>query len=249
MFGALILRMGRWLARTNFAQRFLEGVDAGAGNRMSERGMISHAFEFVRTNQIDGDYFEFGLYRGRTFCHAGRMRRRFGLSRMMLVGFDSFQGLPPVDEVKGNVWAPGEFNCSRAEFETILHRHGLEPDTYHLVEGFYEESLGEATHQALLGRTAAVVYVDCDLYSSTVAVLSFLARYLVTGSTVCFDDFYHYRGSPDEGEQRALREFLSNHREFTFTPSFRYGVTGMSFLVLRTPSGPDVSSTTTVAGV
>src|SRR5581483_2505416 len=191
--------------------RLAEIADRRSDNRITELGMLSHAFEFRKINGVEGDYFEFGLWRGKTFTYAHRMKRRYNQTDMLLWGFDSFEGLPGIDDKKNNIWSKGSFSCTEAELRAILQRNGLRDEEYRLVAGFYQKSLNEDLHQRLQGRQAAIVYVDCDLYSSTVEVLRFIRRYLVTGSIVCFDDFYNYKGSPYQGEQRALNEFIASH--------------------------------------
>src|ERR1035441_8026235 len=78
--------------------RFAEVLDRRQENRVSELGMLAQAFEFVKTNGISGDYFEFGLWRGKTFTWARMMARRYRVAGVKFRGFDSFQGLPATAE-------------------------------------------------------------------------------------------------------------------------------------------------------
>ena len=55
-------------------------------------------------------------------------------------------------------------------------------------------------------RKAAVVWVDCDLYSSSVSGLNFLTPHLQYGTLVFFDDWLGHRSDPNRCEQRR-REF------------------------------------------
>ncbi len=209
----------------------LDVVDRYSANRMTELGMISQAFQFAAINNVGGDYMEFGLWQGKTFCFAHRMKRRFRFNGMMLWGFDSFAGLPDVTDEQDNVWQTGEFSCSEQQFRNILKRRGVRPDEYSLVPGFYAESLNDDLHQRLKGRKAAIVYIDCDLYISTIQVLRFLPQYLSNGTIICFDDYYSYKGAPDQGEQRAIGEFLAAYPQFQFLPYFDYCPVGKSFIV------------------
>jgi O-methyltransferase len=49
-----------------------------------------------------------------------------------------------------------------------------------------------------------VIWVDCDLYESTVPVLDFITEYIQDGTVIIFDDWYSFRADPDRGEQKAL---------------------------------------------
>ena len=179
---------------------------------MTELGMLGQAFEFAKINHVPGDYLEFGLWRGKTFSYAYRMMHRYRRGDMKLWGFDSFQGLPETGDHPDNIWYKGQFACTRPEFESILRDRGFRRENMNLWEGFYSESLNDATHRRFSGRKAAIVYIDCDLYDSTIQVLDFVQPYLVDGSIICFDDYYNYKGDPEQGEQKALVNFCKSKR-------------------------------------
>jgi O-methyltransferase len=226
--------LGRWfrcLVNSYAALRLCELIDRRSENRMTELGIIAQAFEFAKINQVKGDYFEFGIWRGKTFSYAHKMRRRYGLPGVMLRGFDSFQGLPAHEDTTDNIWHKGQFAATEAEVRRLLRKNGIGEREYTLVPGFYSESLNEALDAQLMGVSAAIVYIDCDLYESTARVLAFIKKYLVNGSVVCFDDYYNNRGAPDQGEQRGLQEFLATNRDVRFIPYFDYSPLGKSFIV------------------
>lgn len=201
-------------------------------NRVSEFGMLGQAFEFAKTNGISGDYFEFGLWRGKTFGWARIMARRYGFDSIKFRGFDSFQGLPEPVELKYNMWRRGEFSFGRREFESMLKKKGFLESEYELTEGFYEQALTPELSGQLQSRgvKAAIVYVDCDLYESTRQVLQFVRPFLQDGTILCFDDYFAYRGRPDMGEQRALAEFQAANPDLQMRPYVLFGSLGMSFI-------------------
>jgi len=88
---------------------------------------------------------------------------------------------------------------------------GVPASAFNVVLGLFDESL---TNKIPIEQ-AAIVWIDCDLYSSTVPVLKFIKPLLQDGSLVLFDDF---GGTADESERRALREFLSDNPDLTFSP-------------------------------
>ena len=63
-----------------------------------------------------------------------------------------------------------------------------------IIPGWYSEVLNENTKKKLQIKKAAIVYVDCDLYESTVPVLDFITDYPVDGSILIFDDWNSFRG-------------------------------------------------------
>jgi hypothetical protein len=223
--------MAKWILNTSACGNLIELIDRWSENRMGERGVLAAAFEFKAVNAVPGDYFEFGLWRGKTFICAHRMKRRHRMEGMVLWGFDSFAGLPAIDDQNDNVWVAGEFACGEQELRTIVRRAGVRDEEFQFVPGFYEESLNEELHRKLVGRTAAIVYVDCDLYSSTICVLRFIRQYLTNGTVICFDDYYCYRASPAQGEQRAISEFLADNPQIALIPWLDYCPLGKAFIV------------------
>lgn len=204
---------------------------------MTEFGMLAQAFEFAKINGVTGDYFEFGVWRGKTFRWAHLMKHRYRLTDMKLWAFDSFGGLPEVADVKDNIWRQGQFACSLPEFRQILASAGISIDEYEIISGFYSESLDENAHLRIGQRRAAIVYIDCDLYESTADALTFVAQHLAHGAILCFDDYYNYKAAPDQGEARALAEFRSRNPGLDVIPYFNYSPLGASFIVRhREPS-------------
>lgn len=220
--------------------RVAEVLDNRQENRVSEFGMLAQAFEFVKTNSVSGDYFEFGLWQGKTFTWARLMARRYRVHDVKFRGFDSFQGLPAPAESRYNIWHQGQFAFGRPQFEKVLARNGFRPDEYELTEGFYNQTLTPDLSAQLQSRgvKAAVIYIDCDLYESTRDVLRFVKPFLQDGTICCFDDYFAYRGRPDMGEQRALNEFLEENPELRMRPYVLYGSLGMSFLHYASAGAP-----------
>ncbi len=219
------------ILNSHLVLRILQIFDRRMENLMTEFGMIAQAFVFKKINQVEGDYFEFGLWKGKTFLYAHRMRRFNGFTDMKLRGFDSFEGLPAHEDTADNIWKEGQFTCGEDDFRKIMQKNGVRKDSYELVKGFYSESLTPKLVDGLKGVKAAIIYIDCDLYESTRDVLKFVEKFLVNGTIVCFDDFYNNRGAPDQGEARALNEFLKNNPKLTFIPYFDYSPLGKSFIV------------------
>jgi hypothetical protein len=134
---------------------------------------------------IDGDIVECGVYQGDSIrLLAERCPER------RVYGFDSFEGLP-------EPW----WTRPRGMFAATAPRLDLPNVT--LVQGLFEDSLPKFL-PTWTGR-AALVHVDCDLYSSTRAcLLSMLPRCQV-GTVIVFDEYWNY---PDfaQHEWRAWRE-------------------------------------------
>lgn len=160
----------------------------------------------------DRDVYAFGVYTGGSMRAMAQKIRGFG----HLWGFDSFIGLPKeapgVYLEHGGHWRPGGFSAADALQEHRLPvllervRQHVKYANTTLISGFYDQSLTPELARRFAFRPALLVDVDVDLFSSSVACLSWLLsqRILVPGSFVRFDD-WRQRGDL-HGEARAFRE-------------------------------------------
>lgn len=234
-----LLALGRNLVK----YRLLRSLSLRS-DRFGREHMADLAARFVKTNDVRGDYLEFGVFRGSTFAQFYHAFRRHGL-RVPMYAFDSFEGLPApagVDAENGyDQFGRGQFRCSQPEFVAALASRWVPRSAYTVVPGFYEQSLTPDQRRRLgLGR-AAVVWIDCVLYASARAVLDFVAPCLQIGTLLLFNDYYRFRGDPRFGEQRALRELLEREPDLGLTDYAKFGSVGQAFIVHRT--APDVSGT------
>src|SRR5262249_20465600 len=97
-------------------------------------------------------------------------------------------------------------------------KHGIPREKLITVKGFYDDSLNDAAKQLLLPQRAAVVYIDCDLYHSTVPVLEFVKDLLQKGTILVFDDWFCFHGNPGRGQRRAFSEFCERYPYLRFEP-------------------------------
>ena len=203
---------------------------------------VEKCLAFTASRNLVGDYYEFGMWRGHTFCRAQQAARELKLDQMRFWGFDSFAGLPsdegneksPEDTSpsKGRLYK-GDFTCPKDEVIAYLTQFGVDWSRTKLIEGFFDASLTPDLKRSLGLKPVAVVLVDCDLYVSTVPVLEFLVDLLQEGSIVLFDDWNIFEGADDTGERRAFGEFLRAHREWTAEPHITFGWHGQAFIMHR----------------
>lgn len=194
--------------------------------------MLRIAFPSVTSWRVEGDYFEFGVFEGRAmiaaYQNAIRTNRNF-----KFVAFDSFEGLPDSEE-GGEKFHQGQYACTQKQFLENLRSAGVDTELVTCVPGFYDQSLTHELQQKLSAQhKAAIVWVDCDLYDSTVPVLDFIVPFLQTGTIICFDDWFSYGGNPMKGEIRATREWLEKTPHIQLTQYRDFGISGRSFVVQK----------------
>ena len=180
------------------------------------RSMFLSISRYCQINRpITGYYFEFG-------CHgANTMRIAYDsfhyLHNFTYVAFDSFEGLPEISAIdEQEIWSEGKLKTSQEEFISIVTRHGIPNEKLITVKGFYEDSLNPKLKEKLLPTKAAVVYVDCDLYMSTVPVLRFIKDFLQKGTIIVFDDWNCFYGDNNKGERKAFNEFRQSEPDLVF---------------------------------
>jgi hypothetical protein len=206
-----VLRHRPWLA----ARRWVRDEYTAFGQAERKRIMLSIA-RFAHINRpITGYYFEFGCHEANTMRLAWDCFHH--LFDWKFVAFDSFEGLPAVEESdRSTIFFGDNLATSEETFIELVTRHGMPRDRLLTVKGFYDNSLGEPCRDRLLPGKAAVVYIDCDLYRSTVPVLRFIVPFLQKGTIIVFDDWNCYHASPEHGERRAWSEFTKANPHLRF---------------------------------
>jgi len=216
-------------------QRFSAAASGWLSPPEGEYSMVlRHAMNFVKGAEMEGDYLEFGVSTGVTMSAAFQHAKRFGLNSMRFFAFDSFQGLPPISGVDASgpcEYHPGQYACALDQFKSNLRRNGVDLSRVTTIEGWYDKVLNDATKRTLPIRTAAIIWIDCDLYESTVPVLNFITNYVQSGTIMCFDDYYCFRGDPNRGEMRAFREWLAANPRITALEYRKFESAGNSYIL------------------
>ena len=186
--------------------------------------------KFLRINGVEGDYAEFGVYKGGTLISAYHIARFSGIKNMVFFAYDSFEGLPqPKKSDNLFIWKKGDFNFSLENVKRNLKRSSVSLEKFKFIKGFYEKSL-KNEHGI---KKLAAVHIDCDYYESTVLVLEYIKKYLQTGTVILFDDWYCFRNDPNLGEQRAVKEFLARNTKIKFIDLPSHGMAKMFSVLIE----------------
>lgn len=228
--------MVKWLKRTT-RPGYLE-LRRRLGEEEYER-VLKNAMSFASGCQVEGDYLEFGVAWGNTFLAAYHNAQRHHLKAMRFYGFDSFQGLPAirgVDAAGPCEYHEGQFAYNVAELRGRLAREGVDLARVQFIQGWYDQTLNAETKRRLPIRKAAVIWVDCDLYESTVPVLDFITDYVQDGTILCFDDWFCFKGNPQRGEQRAFTEWRARNPRIRAYEYQKFEAAGNSFILNVAPA-------------
>ena len=207
--------VGIFLALPTFITSIINRIVRSRWVVDTRKDSFEQIFATLASSGVEGDYLEFGVYRGSSFIQAYHMAQKYNLTNMKFFAFDSFQGLP---EGEGETFNTGEFQCSQPLFTKIVRKAGVDLDKVVVVEGFYEDSLQESVKVNTGLKTAAVINVDCDLYVSTKDVLRFVQDLIQPGCVIIMDDWHTFEAidSPDDierfGEPKAFKEWTQSSK-------------------------------------
>lgn len=214
------------------------------------------AISFCVANNIEGDYLEFGVFRGESFIYSyktlieefERYKRNnpsnlghpFMMQKIRFFAFDSFTGLPETNDSGIPIHWSGKnaMSSPRNLFENNLRDAKIEMNDVIVSEGYYDKSLtAEFVTQNGL-KKAAIINIDCDLYESTKEVLNYITPLIVDGTTLVFDDYFYYKGHPARGERGAFSEWLEHNPAFSATELCKY-YPASAFIIHLSNEGPD----------
>lgn len=182
-----------------------------------------------------GDYYEFGVFKGYTFWYAQRIAEKYNLNKIKFFGFDSFKGLPKVqgiDKTESEDFYVGQYTSSKEAVIANLNSKGVDWKRTFLVEGFFEKSLNEETKKNYKMNKIAVALIDCDIYSSTAKVLSFISNMILDKTILIFDDWECFDKDNNRGQRKAFSEFLEKNKWLTAKELFSYGLYGRVFIII-----------------
>jgi len=160
-------------------------------------------------------YYEFGVAGGgsmeiyilalKQFCR----KYKFDLNKFHIYAFDSFAGLPArTGESDSHLhWDKGLMVHQEDEVLKKIRRQKFPRKNFHIIKGFYENSLTDDLRKRLTLFPPSLINIDCDYYSSTATALEWLAPFLGSGAIFRFDDIWAFHGNTDYGELKAINEF------------------------------------------
>lgn len=141
--------------------------------------------------------------------------------------FDSFEGLPPPQEIDGEralAWEKRKDsiyyhnNCS-AEMSYADRAMAQTGAEFHLIKGWYSASLPSAQFP----NAIAILRLDSDWYESTMDCLVHLYSKVTKGGLVIIDDYHVF-----DGCSRAVHDFLSRN---SLTVRMRSAYSGVAYFI------------------
>jgi hypothetical protein len=175
---------------------------------------MEHIYDVLQEVKRDykGKYsiLEFGTEKGFAFKKMLYATQYLHMSDCVTVhAFDSFEGMPDSADRKDRgivfeeeAWVKGEF---KGNYEELASFCAKRYNNYVIHKGYFQETLPKNS-SVHFGTHAGLIWIDCDYYSSTQAVMERLIPYIPNGCVVYFDEYEWNYGIRFTGEARIVYE-------------------------------------------
>lgn len=199
------------LLRKGFLRESLEKVRGLTMVHESALVDLAHQLDLIVAESIPGAIVECGVWCGGASFFMADVLRRSGITDRKVWLFDSFEGMPPPQEIDGPAaqeWAktPNKpWYSTKVPFslEGVMEnaaKLGLADQT-EFVKGWFDGTLPASRDRI---GPVALLRIDCDWYASVKCCLDNLYDLVAPGGFVVLDDYYTY-----DGCVLAVHEFLS----------------------------------------
>lgn len=179
-----------------------------------------------RTKGLAGDVVECGVWRGGMSAGLAEV---LGPDRMYYL-FDSFEGLPPAQEIDGAVaqrWqadtaSPAYFDNCRAEMEFAREAMTRASVRFECIKGWFEDTIPQFRGT----DSISLLRLDGDWYDSTMVCLEHFFPRVVDHGIVLIDDYHTWTGC-----SRAVHDYLAATRSAS---RIHQSPAGVAYIVKRT---------------
>jgi len=197
--------------------------------------LLIKAVDYCVGNQLQGDVVECGVWRGGSMMCAQRAMLRRGVSDRAFWLYDTFEGMPnptaeddPEAHRQFAKLKEGSYsNWCRASLEDVranITSTGYPLDKVHFIQGKVEETLSVPAN---VPQHIALLRLDTDFYSSTIAELETLYPRVVPNGIVILDDYGHWSGA-----RQAVDEFFAKQ---TFKPFLGFADQSCRYFIKSVP--------------
>lgn len=228
-----LAKRSHWLQ--TLVVKWVSALHPAIEHNVQKTQAIKKAFYFAFLEQLAGDYLEFGVFEGTSLIAAFENDRRFRTAdtpRRAFWGFDSFEGFKYfAARDEHPFFKEGDFASNYEQTRQRLERHFKGRAEWHLVKGYFEETIQTKTAPDFGIDKISVALLDCDLGTPALLALNFMASALQRGTVLILDDYFAYRGSQKEGVAGAFCQFQTEHPHLKFRRLFDYGHGGQGFVL------------------
>ncbi len=218
----------------NWASFFIAGINPAVIHNIEKYYIMKKVWYLSAIEAINGDYLEFGVFTGSSFCHSIRCCKKLSylninVNKTHFFGFDSFEGFGKLSETdKHPFYTDTNFTTNFNVVDRRVKKIAKKVN-YKLVSGFFSDSL-KFGHQHYGLKKARIIFIDSDTYSSANDALNFCLPIMQKGCYIILDDYFSYLGSEKQGVAHAFHNFIEKGK-LKVRHVFNYGMGGVVYII------------------
>ena len=158
--------------------------------------------------EVPGDVVETGIWRGGALMLAAAIFKEQGVKDRKIWGYDSFEGLPPVnseafpaDTARYDFSQYKALSVSQDLVRQLFENWNVPMDDVNLVKGWFKDTLKNPEVQQI-----AALRLDGDYYESTIQALEALEPRVSDNGIIVIDDYEAFPGC-----KQAVTEYRAKH--------------------------------------
>lgn len=227
-----------FLAKLNFLQDwasiFISKINPAVVHNIEKYHTFKKVHYLSAIENIDGDYLEFGVFTGSSFCHSIRCNRSLfhlneNVKKTRFFGFDSFSGFGELNDSDIHPFYTDENFDTDYQAVNKRVRKVAKTTTYQLIKGYFNESLAKGSAEMGIEKSK-IIFIDSDTYSSSDEALTFCLPTIQIGTYIILDDYFSYKGSLKKGVAGAFEKFVKS-ANCEVRHIFTYGMGGAVFII------------------
>ncbi len=199
--------------KTSILSFFINFFNADNYHNASKFFTIYKIWNNIKLDDIEGDYIEFGIFKGKSLLHSIKTYKQFFNSndKITFYGLDSFDGFPSDNH---NFYNSNNFSTSYAKVTKTFAKYR----NVKIIKGFFSDVLkNEEFHK----NVYSFVFIDCDIYESSLDVFKHIDKKIVKGGFLMIDDFTSIDKNGNS-IYKAFNETL-NQDEYVYFTSYSNG--------------------------
>ena len=169
------------LLKTKLLSLFLNFLNPTNQHNYQKFHQIKNIWSNVFLDKLEGDYIEFGIFKGKSLYHSLKTYRKiYKENNKAFYGLDSFEGFPVENH---NFFKNENFKSSYQDVCNTFKKY----NNVYIEKGFFSDSL--STERLTKVDKICFAFVDCDIYESSIEVFEYLKPRMVSGGFIMIDDF------------------------------------------------------------
>ena len=218
----------------NWASALIAKINPAIIHNIEKYHVIKKVHYLSSVEDLEGDYLEFGVFQGSSFCHSIRcckslLKINKNILKTRFYGFDSFEGFGALsNDDKHPFYEDQNFQTNYSDVNNRVKKIAKNIE-YHLIPGFFSNSLKDGARKMGI-KKSRIIFIDSDTFSSAKEALVFCYTTVQTGTYIILDDYFSYKGESNKGVAGAFDYFLKKYN-IKVRHVFTYGNGGVVFVV------------------